>query len=1834
MAQEDNNQQQVRSQEQPPVVQRLHKGMYQDCKPIDQPEGSYRYALNAILDSKEGAKNFITNEYGTRPSTQLSEGFVPLGWCYLTDNTIAIISHGLLLGIDEIGIIDKNEVYKPFCRTKLGLDVKHQVDITHRVRRAGDRLIYFTDGLNKPRYFNFDRLYDFYTGEYKNWINDGSNPTTEPVNNKWELDAFELIASYSFIPSFKTITVESAGDMYSGSYSFGVFYVDENMNHTECVTISNRVNIYDDEESKAYPHINGSRNSMNQTELQSTFVKWSKVNKSIHIEFDNLDERFPYYKVAIICYTAEDGNVKEVLLSNPISILNTRFVYSGQDTQFERIETQDVSIASARISRASHIEQIENKLVLADIWEKDINWLIFQKYASQIKSKLVRKHINLESVRAEGNPKNPVGPMNFTGYMPGEVYSFGINYIFKDGEVSPTYHIPGNLVDNEDQGSGDNEMKHRHCLSIYPRIHKADEPNYWGNDWNGRPLEDTPIRHHRFPFRDEAGDKLFEDFRGEEGDVDSPDIHNPSLNEVLVIYMARAGDTTAGNDSGTGISTGPVTVFFKYKGDPTLRSQTVVPATTRTTQWVIIPVTYPPGSSTAETQLQLRMQYVAIIAEPGKEFEPEWTDNFDMGGTIGVIAIGTKNTTWTDIYASVPGRRLISYAYLFPRFGPVCARFGCSGGQIPNHELNLIPLTALHDFATPPVLADNNVYVSPAGEDMIIPGGGAGSVSAGRPRGITIYGIDFDNIILPSEYADNIIGYYIVRNESEITDRIIADNALFGKIVQSKSYMGKDERGSSAVAPVANSFITFGLLDYRWRNTDSSGKATDNEAEQYPVPAHIRDNYLYAFSPIHQFKHRNFRSDKLRIKTMFDCNTPGGSRSGNRSFGGTYINDVQEGSTFMPGAHQGTDDDGMDLLIKYRENAIHSVQNLPYTEVMPNPLYNRTFPIITYPGNKEGEMNIETIFHLVAAGYQLDNDEAVFNASCDNRAMIVKLPEKRPDGITNFHYGFWDNAEKEGEIFSSKFYYGTFINNPQEPYANFMGRPYYREHMNPKYISELYSATKQYKKGDVVRVPWDTGDNISDIVYIAKISSIGISVTDTTYWSRTTSAKSRIFSGDAYLCPYSLVNTNYYGIKEAARLKKKVPWWMWVVGAAALVIGCILSVVGVGIAIVGAVLAIGLGFLYAATNSYLTIESLFEMSQVHYKTGLKECIIDVNTVDIRNGRGSKPDEDRNAYPDDRIEYHLDRISNVFIESRLNTHLRTQPVSQSGFCPAPGIVGGNSTSDWYLLGMDTSTDDTLSTAGNRGASQQWTNLSMEMYMKSKLTFIDQQRGDGRGYLGIPMTEIYDLNDDYIHVSKERTFHYLPIEYTINVEESNHYDHRIMWSETSFQEEINDNFRVFLPNNYKDIEGEFGAITDLVRKSNKMYVFTRESFWYLPANIQQQITGELTTVIGTGEFFAIPPQKIVTDKHGSGGTTDKWSVVVTRYGIYYVSRIEGKAYKYVEPSSNWQQPGEGLSEISLQGGMYRHFADNLNSEFNDKWFKICGKNFPHMANPMSGFGIHGTFDPEFYRIIFTVNEWDYGNISNVNCKTLSFQNTGGQGEDRSWTIAYDILSDKWISFHSYLPKMYFSIPNGYYAWDWISNRFHKHNIKGTHCNYYGKAEDYIIELVSLSNPLPTRTWEDVSIQTIVEKYDTSFNKYIEIHDDMFDKVLFYNSKQSSGVLEILTRWKESHDWMMSTIALPEGTIRANRIEHDWRMNELRDMVTNYSLPMFLTDWNSIKSTYPIDKVINPAIFSKKDWKEQQLFRDKYLLIRLILSKFADRNIQLTTTYTLETEQISIR
>ena len=260
-----------------PNLNTFNKGLHLDNSHIDQPKGTYRFTLNSVNETELGDSGFIGNEESNEICGTLTEGYIPIGKCYMEDNNLVIFSVSEDGQSSEIGILNNNCEYvvqvndtTSSLEDKLNFKITNQIQAIYRLRRGCERTIYFTDNLNRPRFFNFDKAQNF-----KN--NDGT----------WKSQKFNLQKTYTKVPIFQNIEVlDSGGNLEAGSYNVAIQYIDENLNTTEWVTTSNIIKIYNDLFSKTYREINGSINS------DIDYLNFPKTGKAIKVELSNLDNSF------------------------------------------------------------------------------------------------------------------------------------------------------------------------------------------------------------------------------------------------------------------------------------------------------------------------------------------------------------------------------------------------------------------------------------------------------------------------------------------------------------------------------------------------------------------------------------------------------------------------------------------------------------------------------------------------------------------------------------------------------------------------------------------------------------------------------------------------------------------------------------------------------------------------------------------------------------------------------------------------------------------------------------------------------------------------------------------------------------------------------------------------------------------------------------------------------------------------------------------------------------------------------------------------------------------------------------------------------------------------------------------------------------------------------------------------------------------------------------------------------------------------------------------------------------------------------------------------------
>jgi hypothetical protein len=474
-----------------------------------------------------------------------------------------------------------------------------------------------------------------------------------------------------------------------------------------------------------------------------------------------------------------------------------------------------------------------------------------------------------------------------------------------------------------------------------------------------------------------------------------------------------------------------------------------------------------------------------------------------------------------------------------------------------------------------------------------------------------------------------------------------------------------------------------------------------------------------------------------------------------------------------------------------------------------------------------------------------------------------------------------------------------------------------------------------------------------------------------------TTTSATVFGGDTFVSSMSYTNTVFY--EDKARQRRTKSGALAIIGGVLLVALAVLVAIGTfgtGVIVSAALISAAAGLASTLLVSGIEQEAFNRAYRDLYNKGLRETVLDdystlfkVNPID------------------DEFQWIGD-CADLWFESTINMGLR----QGSNVSLIPDFI--NSPAD-----IDTGNDTPLSATSTVPPVTQ-----LDTHILAKLTYIDVERKKGgRGYFGYAQAEIYDLNLDYLRFNKQKAYFSLPLEYDCCSKCTEKFPHRLHYSLQSFDEELTDNYRVFLPNNYRDIEGNTGKITDVFRIGNNLYIHTQHALWHLPQNFQERITGEILSFIGTGEYFNLPPRKIVDDENNSAGTQHRWGRVKTPYGVAFPSSIEGKWFLF---------SGEKLTPLS-DAGMSNDFRKLMQFKAEKEYTLLQSKPYPYSNNPSNpiGVGYVSVYDTEKNRLILSKKDFSLGGLIEEGDEICNSAGTIIKFEDVPQIIA-DREADGWV------------------------------------------------------------------------------------------------------------------------------------------------------------------------------------------------------------------------------
>tara|TARA_R100001509_G_scaffold47680_1_gene25833 strand:+ start:1469 stop:6787 length:5319 start_codon:yes stop_codon:yes gene_type:complete len=474
-------------------MKKFVKGMSKDAGRVDQPNLTYRDALNAVLNSVKGA--VVSEEGMSNTGFQTTEVY---GSVVLENNDVIVLCNiisrnafGSSVTFHAIASLDTSTGERQLLYgtqeddlTGLNFSTEHPIEVEYKINSRGDTIIYFTDNLyyeadrnnglerevtynNPPRAFNVSRQ--------KRFIDAGGHHEILYGNSKFTVSKLNIFPQAEDVAIIKDAAVGTGGALITGAYHLAIAFADEDFVTTNYFEVSNPVYITPiEEKSVPFENIIGSPAGF----ATNKAITWTVQGFA--------GSGYEYIQPAVIqrvggqilAYRLEPIPITFIGQSGELEV-----GYSGLEN-VPGLALNDVVIDTVSYLSAKTISQLDKRLYLGNLRSRPD--LGMQKYVNSIKldveiesqgrfdprvftiyrlnagiTKLIQPlgtnspesnqtgsilstiATQQTNVNASSGYRETDFSFKKKSYRRGEVYAFYISFILHDGTESYAYHIPG-----------------------------------------------------------------------------------------------------------------------------------------------------------------------------------------------------------------------------------------------------------------------------------------------------------------------------------------------------------------------------------------------------------------------------------------------------------------------------------------------------------------------------------------------------------------------------------------------------------------------------------------------------------------------------------------------------------------------------------------------------------------------------------------------------------------------------------------------------------------------------------------------------------------------------------------------------------------------------------------------------------------------------------------------------------------------------------------------------------------------------------------------------------------------------------------------------------------------------------------------------------------------------------------------------------------------------------------------------------------------------------------------------------------------------------------------
>lgn len=383
--------------------------------------------------------------------------------------------------------------------------------------------------------------------------------------------------------------------------------------------------------------------------------------------------------------------------------------------------------------------------------------------------------------------------------------------------------------------------------------------------------------------------------------------------------------------------------------------------------------------------------------------------------------------------------------------------------------------------------------------------------------------------------------------------------------------------------------------------------------------------------------------------------------------------------------------------------------------------------------------------------------------------------------------------------------------------------------------------------------------------------------------------------------------------------------------------------------------------------------------------------------------------------------------------------------------------------------------------------------------------------------------YEDYHKYNRVYSQQTNIFTNVNDAYNYKGNNEFGNRIIATRKKNSGELIDSWTDIMVNNFIDLDGKYGKLTDVKSFGNGLITFQKGAVGMVAVNPRTQVVDTNGIDIELGRGDVLHDYQYISTTYGS---SHPHSILLAKSGLYFFDSINKAICGY---------EGNGVNDL----GKVKGNSTFIKEQLKDKKLE---------TNPFEGRGINMGYNQELGDIMLVLN----------NKTTITYNE-----EVTSFTGVLPYSSPKIINYGE---NSYSVDPNNLSA-------LHIHT-KGSHNVYYGKHKSSKLKFLLNPEPLNDCIFTNVSFKSEAYKDGVLTNSN-------WNTVKLHNEYQDSGTVELVERVNTRKLNRMTNITLPREKGTRNKIRNNWSIVEFE----YFNNGKYLFRNNTFVISYiVVDRIIN--------------------------------------------------